>query len=204
MSDRSEMRTSSWRIPTVALALLAACGDFEEGADLVLFGDREYAYGCDAWLDRRPPARMTVVDVPAWGSDKDLIGPPVVRWGGWQVAEFNAPKVRVAIPVDSIPALYASGLVETQAVTFTVEDTLDRSIRFIVLLADTMTTADIDRAVEAGAVIVGLYLAINGYVAIADDSLLPLIPSWPNVSVVDVGSTMPWCQVIPAVGDRGN
>jgi hypothetical protein len=196
------MRVINWWGLIGSVALLLGCGASEEGADLVLFGDREYGYGCDEWQTERPPARMTVVDVPAWGSDKDLIGPPVVRWGGWQVAEFNAPRVRIAIPVDSIPALYANGLVGHQNVSFTVADTLDRSVRVIVLLSDTMTTADLDRATAAGAVIVDVYLGLNGYVAIAHDSLLPHIPTWPNVNIVDATAGILVCNVIPNGPDR--
>jgi hypothetical protein len=166
------------------VVLLMACGEGESGDSFALFGNGEYGYGCEAWREGRPPADRTVFDIPSSGDQKGPLAAAILEMGGWTLPAFNAPKVRAALPVDSLPLLYARGLIDASDVAGTVGDTLDRSVSFIVMLTDTIRVEDLDRVTDAGASIESIYTFINAYQAEGHDSLLPLILEWPNVDVV--------------------
>ena len=186
------MRRWSFLVSMLALST-AGCATEEGTPMMALFPAKAYWYGCGAWTPARPPAEWSVFDVPAWGTGKDSVAAVVTQFGGWTSAPFNAPKVRVAVPVGAIPTFYSRGIVYVQDVITTVGDTADRRISIGVLLNDTMTTADLDQATELGATITDIWTGLNGYVAFGDDSLLPLFAALPNVKVVDGGIATPLC-----------
>lgn len=176
-----------WGSLGVLMALgVAGCAAVDEGTPLMqLYPAAAYTYGCGTWSPSRPPSAWSVFDVPAWGTQKDSVAAVVTQFGGWMSAPFHAPKVRVAVPVGAVPWFYTRGQVNTQDVTATVADTADRRISIAVLLTDSMTTADLDHATELGATITDIWTGLNGYLAVGDDSLLPLFAALPNVKVAD-------------------
>jgi hypothetical protein len=181
---------------------LLACDGPEEGEEVTLLPAGAYLYGCGDWSPEPPPASWSAFDIPAWGTQKDSVTAAIEAVGGWTVGTFNAPKVRVVAPVTAIPALYDQEVVDDQPMTQTVTDTLDRTVRFGVMFADSTTVADIRSVTGLGVSVVHVWTSISGIVVDGQDSLLPVISALPRVVSVEGGIATLQCMPFSREGRR--